>query len=254
MVNKAVIESKEGTKTETEEQAVVASSEEVRTPDDASKVSPKEKEQVEKEPKLFTQKDLEAAVHTAKSTFGRDIKEIEDERDELKHRLEQVETDVLEIQEERDKLQADLEDMSSDDPKKFDLIKRDRELREAQRLLKKSTDDLATEVKTNEERVKAANETLLEISIWDISTEYKGGNPITLKNLCTTLGVTDEAKLREVAESLWEKAEAAPTEKPEGKEVVVKEKLILDPGDTHGSNQLTDQERLDQRYPTMKGK
>ncbi|KKL08627.1 hypothetical protein LCGC14_2573960, partial [marine sediment metagenome] len=244
----AVTENAEGTMVEAE--GIETPEAEPKTPGSESKVSPKE-EKVEQDPKLYSQKDYEAAVQIIKSDEGRTRTELESEKDDLSKRVTEIETDVEEVQAERDKLQVTIEELTSDDPKKFDLIKRDRELREQQKLLKKGTEDLAAEVKVHEGRVTLANETLLEIAIWEVATEYKGSDPVKLKNLCTTLGITDEAKLREVAGGLWEKAEGkAPTKKTEE---VEREKLDLDDGATSGGGgETTEQEVLDNLYPTMK--
>ncbi|KKK53799.1 hypothetical protein LCGC14_3091140, partial [marine sediment metagenome] len=225
---------------------------EVKTPAEASKVSP-EGEKVEEKP-IHTQAQTEFLVHVAKSEAGRLQKIAEDERDEFKTKAEKADGMIEDIQKERDTIKAEIEELTSDDPKKFDLVTRENQLREAQRTLKTATEELATQQKDNETIVTSAKETLLEIAIWEVATEYKSGDPVKLKNLCATLGVTDEAKLREVADKLWEKAEAkAPAKKAEGEggEKEVKEKLNLDSGDTHGGGEATEQDVLDNLYPTM---
>lgn len=249
----AVTKSEEGTKTEAEEQAQVASSEEVRTPDGAIKVSPKEKKEKVEEKPIYTQTQADELIHAARSEAGRLQKDAETERDDFKTKAGKAEALVEAIQVERDRLQADIEELTADDPKKFDLVKRDRELRDAQRTLKTATDELATQQKDSEAMVTTAKETMLEIAIWEVATEFKGGDPVRLKALCASLGITDEAKLREVAGNIWEKVEAkAPAEKAEGEGEVGKEKLNLDTGDTSGGvGEETDQEKLDKRYPTM---
>ncbi len=244
-----VKESEVGTTPEVEEQAKVASSEEGGTPAVASTVSSKE-EKVEEKPTV-TQTQLQEFIHVAKSESGRLQKEAEGERDGFKTKAEKAEALVEDIKTERDQLQTDIEGLTNDDPKKFDLVKRDKELREQQRTLKTATDDLATEVKTHAGIVTTAKETMLEIAIREVATEFKGCDPVKLKNLCATLGVTDEAKLREVAGNLWEKAEAkAPVKKAEG-EGEPKQKLNLDSGKTSGAGEETEQARLKKRYPKM---
>ncbi|KKN45282.1 hypothetical protein LCGC14_0684680 [marine sediment metagenome] len=244
MTSKAVTENAEGTKVEAEGSSTPEA--EAKTPESESKVSPKE-EKVEEKPTI-TKTQNEALVHMATSEAGRLQKVAETERDGFKTKAEKAEALVEDIQAERDKLQTGIEELTNDDPKKFDLVKRDKELRDAQRTLKTATDELATQQKDNETIVTTAKETLLEIAIWEVATEYKGGDPVRLKALCATLGVTDEVKLREVAGNLWEKSEAkVPDKKGEVEEP--KEKLNLDGGDTHGGGEETEQEKLDKRYP-----
>ena len=237
----AVEESGKGIALETKGQSEITPKVEDVTPDPASTVSPKEEE------KIYSQKQLDDLTHMQNSEAGRQRKAIEDERDQFKTKSESLETDVSDIQAERDKLQNDINELSSDDPKKFDLIKRDKELRDAQRTLKKATDDLASNEKANAERVKVANDTLLEISIWEIATEYQTGDPVKLKNLCSTFGATSEEQIRQVADTLWVK-ETKPAKEgtPEGKT-----KLVLDTGKSRGGGLLTEEDRLAARYPTM---
>lgn len=249
-MSKAVTESDKGTMAEAKGSS--APEAEVKTPDEVSKVSPKE-EKVEEKPTL-TVTQHEALIHMATSEAGRLQKAAETERDGFKTRAEKAEALAEDIQAERDRLQTDIEGLTNDDPKKFDLVKRDKELRDAQRTLQTATDDLATEAKAHEETVKIATDTMLEIAIWDIATEYEGGDPVILKNLCATLGVTTEEKAREVAGNLWEKAEEKVPAKKGESEGEVKEKLSLDPGGSHGVGEKTEQEKLDERFPSMKGK
>lgn len=245
-----VTENIEGKKLTEEEQAKVASSQEGGTPEDASKVS-SEGKKVEEKP-IYTQNQADELIHAAKSESGRLQKDAEIERDGFKTKAEKAESEFEDIQVERNKLQADIENLTSGDPAKFDLIKRDKELREAQHVLKTATADLATEKKASDERVKTANDTLLEIAIWEVATDFKGGDPVRLKNLCASLGVTDEAKLREVAGNIWEKAEAkAPEKKAEGEDGEAKEKLNLDSGESKGGGKMTEQEAMDALYPSM---
>ncbi len=246
MANETVTESTTGTTTEAE--GINTPEAEVETPETASKVSSKEKKV---EIPTITQTQHEALLHMATSESGRLQKVAETERDELKTKTEKADELLEDIQEERDRLQAANEELTSDDPKKFDIVTRDKELRAAQKLLKTATDELATKNQESDERIKLADSTLLEIAIWEVATEYKGSDPVRLKNLCASLGVTTEAKLREVAGNLWEKAEAkAPEKKAEG-EGEPKEKLNLHHGDNHGGGNRTEQDRLDERYPTM---
>ncbi len=243
MTSKAVTENAEGTMTEAK-----GSSDpevEVKTPASESKVSPKE-EKVEEKP-IYTQTQHDGLLQMATSEAGRLKIDAETERDTAKSDVTRLTSDLEGTTEDIKNLEAKLDDMASEDPKRFDVVKELKEAREIKSKLKVATGELATEVKAHEETVKIAGETMLEIAIWEVAAEYKGGDPVRLKALCVTLGVTDEAKLREVAGNLWEKGEAkTPAKKDEGEE---KEKLSLDGGGTHGGGELTEQQMLDRRYP-----
>lgn len=221
----------------------------VKTPEDASKVSPKE-EKVEEKP-IHTQAQTDFLIHAATSVAGRLQKEAEVERDGFKTKAEKAEALNEDIQSERDQLQTDIEGLTNDDPKKFDLVKRDKDIRDAQRTLKTATAELATQQKDNEAIVTTARETMLEIALWEIATEFKGGDPVRLKALCATTGITTEEKARELAAGIWEKTEAkAPVKGAEGEKGEPKEKLDLDSGETHGgSGEKTEEEKARERYP-----
>lgn len=45
---------------------------------------------------------------------------------------------------------------------------------------------LEADKQANQERVKLADDTLREISIWEIAAEYESGDPVKLKDLCDT--------------------------------------------------------------------
>jgi len=185
-----------------------------------TKAPEKEKVSSEEKPK-YTQKQLDELVHMAKSEAGRERKAIEIVRDQFKSKVEKLETQITDIQTERDKLQSDIEELSADDPKKFDIIKRDKELREIQRNLQTKADEISEKEKASEEKVKLANDTLLEISIWEIAAEYKTGDPVKLKDLCSTFGATSEEQIRKVADTMWEK-EAAPPQTEQEKQEALK--------------------------------
>ena len=199
---------------------------------------------VSAEEKLYSQKQLDTMIHMAKSEAGRDRKTLETERDQFKTKVEKLETDIGDIQSERDKLQVQIEELTSDDPRKFDLVKRDKDLRDAQRQLKKATDDLSSQQKASEERVKLANDTLLEISIWEVAAEYQGGDPVKLKDLCSTFNATSDEQVRKVADTIWTKTEV---KKPEG------EPLKIDSGNTRGGGELTEREILKGMFPNSPG-
>ncbi len=246
---KTVTETTEGTKPTAEEQANAASKAEGQAPEGESKVS---SEKAEEKP-IYTQAQADSLLHASKSDSGRLLKDAETARDEALSGKAKAEADSEDIQEERNKLQTDLDDLNSEDPKKFDIIKRDKDLRDQQRELKKGVEDLATEVKVHAETVKIANDTNLEIAIWETATKFKNGDPVKLKALCESLGVTDASKLGGVAETIWEKADGKAPVKKDGEdgETKAKEKLKLDTGDTSGDGNLTEQEKLDKRYPSM---
>ncbi len=249
MAEQAVEEKAGGTIPEAEEQAQAASPEKGGTPESLSKVSPKE-EKVEEKPTL-TQTQHEALLHMATSESGRLQKDAETERDAAKTSLEKTQDLFEDIQVELKEVRAEIEELTSGDPKKFDLVKRETKLREDNRELKKNLDEAKADWDSKVVRVEASEATDHEITIWDIATGQKGGDPVQLKTLCAKVNATTKEAIRNVAETMWpEKAEAkAPVKKGVEEVKEPKEKLNLDPGETHGGGEETEKERLDKRYP-----
>jgi len=150
------------------------------------------------ETKMYTQKEVDALVHGAKSQAGRATQEIEVERDTLKSQVLRNERDLEEIQSERESLHKEIEELTSDDPKKFDVVKKDRELRERERIIRADAQELEKQKALHEGTVREAQQTMREIMLWEIALEYTEGDPVKLKALCDSSGATSEEKIREI--------------------------------------------------------
>ena len=203
MPTKSVTENKAGTMLESEEQTKVASSDGSKTPDNVSKVSS------DNTPK-FTQSELELAIHAARSEGGRDWKVLETERNTLKAQLQTKESELADLADERVKLEKRIDELASNDPEVYNLEKKAKELRNAESKLK--DDRRAEEAKwqANAERVKSAEDTLREVAIWEITTEYKGGDAVKLKELCDIFQASSDEQIRKVADTLWGKIATEP--------------------------------------------
>ena len=167
------------------------------------------------EEKLYTQKQLDAFIHAAKSEAGRTAKEVEKERDTLKSQLTSKESEIEDIHSERESLQKQIEDLSSNDPKKFDLIKKDRELRERERKAKQKERDLEAKERANADRIAKADAFEVELLCEAVADEYEGGDSKILHSICKTAGVKDEGAIHNLADTLWSK-QTSPSK--EGKE------------------------------------
>src|SRR3990167_9061188 len=104
-----------------------------KTPEVEGKIPEEATLSPEDETPIYSQRQTDALIHAAKSDWGRQSKLVEEERDKLKTQLKTKETELEDIQSEREALNTQIDDLTSDDPKRFDLIKRDRELRERER-------------------------------------------------------------------------------------------------------------------------
>jgi len=186
-----------------------------KTPEVEGKTPVSEKVSSEQAQKLYTQAELDAMLHAAKSEAGRKAKEIEQERDTLKSQLSAKEQEIEDIQSERDSVRQQIEELTADDPKKFDLIKRDKELRDEQRQLRAEKQALEAEKQAHAETIRIASETMREITIWDVASEYEGGDAVRLKALADTVEATTEEKIREVANILWKPKGETERKEPE---------------------------------------
>ena len=200
----AVTDTDTGTMTETE--GTKTPEAEVKTPATEKQVSP------EDEPK-YSQKQLDLMLQQATSEAGRQRIEAEVERDNLKSQIQTKESAVVDIQAERDSLQTQIEGLTENDPKKFDLVKKDRELKERERQHKENLrilEERETKVNARAEKADAFD---AEILMETIAEEYEDGDKAQLVKMCSTAGAKTEETIRQVAEILWGKAKTPKAEK-----------------------------------------
>ncbi len=174
------------------------------TPPEQKEPSPKE------EPKTLTIPEAEKLAQLARMDAGRAQKAAEIERDTAQTALAVKEVELTDIAEEREKLNTQIDELSSNDPAKFNIIKKDRELLLRENTLKTNIRAEEAKWKVNEDRVKAAEDTNREITIWEIATTHEGGDPVKLKDLCETFGANTEEEIVKVAGTLWAKKTASP--------------------------------------------
>jgi len=165
-------------------------------------------------PKTLTLEEAEKLAQLARMDSGRERKEMEVERDSIKLRLADKETELEDIVAEREKLKANIDELASNDPAKFNIVKKDRELMERERKLKVDTATLETDKQAHGERVKLAEDTLREVVIWETALEYEGGDAVKLKMLCDTFGATTTEQMTKVAGTIWAKKTAGEPETP----------------------------------------
>lgn len=208
-----------------------------KTPEEASKVSPEE------EPKIYTQKQADALVHAVKSESGREKASLEKQVTELTGKLKAKDDEISDVNEEIKKLEDRVDGLTKDDPEKFEAVKELRAAREERRQLKTDRRTLEDEKTTHAEQVKVANETMREINIWEISSEFQDADPVKLKGLCDSVGVNSVEQIRQVAETIWAKKEGTPEPKAEAPKVYS--------GESEGGTQKTYDDTLKARYPSM---
>lgn len=163
------------------------------------------------EEKLYTQKQIDALIHAAKSEAGRTAKQAEKERDDSKSQAERLQSQIDDIQSERETLQQQIEDLSSNDPKKFDLIKKDKELRDRERKTREKERTLEARDKASAEKIAKAEAFEVELLCETVADGYEGGDAKILHTICKTAGVKDEEGIRNLADTLFGKQVQVPT-------------------------------------------
>ena len=195
--------------------------------------------------KLYTDAQIHQIKTSAGAEAGRQRKASEQERDTLKEQLQSAESRLNSL--EREQNESRLAEARGDPDKLRDYQERQalaREKRELQETLKDMT---RREGQLKADRAEVDKDRGV-VSIAYIAAKHG----LEVEEL-ESLGISDPEILERVAEKL---ATAKP--KGEGGEVEEEtpgeEPIVLDTGETTGGGQLTEQQRLDQRYPTMKTK
>lgn len=184
------------------------------TPEDATlkgnEVTPASKEPSPKKPLTYTEEEVGRLLQLDRMKAGRDWKALETERDTLKSHITAKETEIEDIQTERESLQKQIDDLASGDPDKFNLVKKDKELRERERKYKADLQALEVDKRAHGERLTRAEAIERDVLILEIAEEYENADAEKLTNLCETLGAKTEEQIKKIAETLWAKKEGAP--------------------------------------------
>lgn len=159
----------------------------------------------EQEPKTLTITEAKQLAQFARMDAGRVQKTAEDERDIAQTALAVKEVELTDIAEEREKLNTQIDELSSNDPAKFNIVKKDRDLILRENALKTERRAEEAKWKTNEERVKKAEDHLREIAINEIAANYEGGDAAKLVTLCKTFGANTEEEITKLADAIWSK-------------------------------------------------
>ena len=126
-----------------------------------------------------------------------------DERDAIKAQLTAVKGELEDVVSERERLNTRLTELASDDPEIFNLMKAEGELRIQQAELQSGRYKLEADINAHIERINLANDTLREMDIFDIANARTDGDPVRLKEVCATAGVTDREQIEKMAATIW---------------------------------------------------
>ncbi len=181
-----------------------------QTPKVEEPSSVKKEPSPEEEPKTLTITEAEKLAQLARMDAGRAQKTAEDERDTAQTALAAKDIELTDIAEEREKLNTQIDELSSNDPVKFNIIKKDRDLLLRENKLKTDIRTAEAKLKTNEERIKKAEDHEREISTNEIAAKYEGGDAAKLVTLCKTFGANTVEEITKVADTMWSKKPPEP--------------------------------------------
>jgi vacuolar-type H+-ATPase subunit I/STV1 len=201
-------------------------------------------------PKTYTEAERQKAVSDALAKQGREHKRalgiITGERDSLLRQIGTVESTLENTKAEAEQLKNDIKDMSSGDPAKFDLIKREGELRTKIATLDAKEKELEAEKEKHNERITKAEELEREILILEIIEDYDDANATKLIKLCEKAKAITEEDIREIADELF-------TKKPTpGKGKVLNVDSGVNRGEHSSLEGLSNRELLKRAYSSKK--
>jgi len=151
-------------------------------------------------PETYTREQVQKLLSDSRAEQGRKHKAELDliirERESFKVKAEGSISELESNKAEVEKLQAKFDNLASGDPEKFDVAKELKAVREERR-------QLQAEKRTHGERIKKAERFETEILIQGIAEGYENADAGRLTELCSTLDITTEERIRKVADTLW---------------------------------------------------
>ena len=218
MTTKGVTESKTGTMSETDGQ--------LKPPSNEDKIPGGVKVSPEDTPTISQKEFDEAVSHAAKSEGSRVTKALETR--------EQAVKDAVAKEAERQTARNDQELADAkDDPAELTLIQRRQAIRKRELDADEKDRTLTAREAANQADIDAAKATRFETDVFEIATKQEVSADSLMK-FAKKYGITDLDLLEEHAKGASTKVATGP-----------------DPGRNIGGGELTEQERLDKRYPSM---
>jgi len=172
--------------------------------------------EVPQTPTSYNPEQANKLVSDALSKQGREHKAeiivVTSERDTAKTQLTSRDGEITDLTGERDDLKAKIDDLASEDPTRFNLVKRESALTVQVNQLRTDRRTLEADKATHATAKKLTDDTLREITVMDVATGKKDasgkaiGNPEQLKEVCEKIGATTEEQIQTVADTLWPEA------------------------------------------------
>lgn len=201
--------------------------------------------------KLYTDAQIVKIKSDSAAEAGRLRKAAEEERDTLKQDLQSTKSRLDAL--ERETGESRLAEARAGGDDQLRIYQREEAVRKRER----QADERDSDITRREGQVKA-DRAEVDKDKGIVSVAYVAAKHDLDPERLEKLGITDPEALEKVAEELAAAGKPPETEEEktarEAREAAGEEKLELDTGEGSGSGEKTEQEKLDERYPTMKTK
>ena len=195
--------------------------------------------------KTYRQSEVDALLGKAGQKKQSQLEAITTERDTLKSQLESLTAEITEARESIISLTKDIETMSEDNPDKDALVKLRKEREKELKALKAERAEIAPA----KLEIAKWNRDQLVYTVADefVTSDGKDVDPDTFMKAADKFNLSKREELEALAEEKGFKTKEEVQEKAEPEVPPVKPYS----GKTEGGGQLTEQDKLKRRYPTM---
>jgi len=159
--------------------------------------------------KTYTEAEKSKAVSDALADAGRkhklELEPVVRERDSYKKEVTTIKQGLDALSQERDDLKITIDELSKEDPERFNLLEKDRDLKNRERKLKDELAGLETERTDWKERLTKVETFERNENIRNVAADYEGITEEKLKVLCDRLKLTTLEQIQAAAETLGTK-------------------------------------------------
>jgi hypothetical protein len=198
------------------------------------------------EPETYTKEQFQKKLSDELAAAGRDAKSLAQKEAALKSKEEAFKETESKIAEWEKAREAEDLEKARDNPELLNAFQMKKQLREEKAKLAEERAQFLADKTAHEELINNSKELQREIAIWEIAGDKI--DPAKLKELCNKLGAQTEEQIKAIAENLLPVATPSTGESGDGK----KPPLKVDSGVTVGAGEKSEEQRLKERYPTMK--
>ncbi len=145
------------------------------------------------------------------STLDKQVSTLTKDLKDLQLTVVTKDSDLTNVLEEKETLLSQIKELTSDDPKKFDVIKKELDITAREKNLTTAKASLETEKQAHGATVTLAETTLREININEIAAGYEGGDAVALKSAIEKfekdfgINIKTDEQIRMAIPSTWAK-------------------------------------------------